>query len=126
MALMLGLQIVAPGDGELKRRSRFLQYVNRLRVSQADELAVYHTLQRGNRGWIDALGEEFHVFAAAFEHVAENSLQKRLGEVHVVLQLIEGHFRFDHPELSKVARRVGVLRAKRRTERVHLANRAGE
>ena len=48
-----------------------------------------------------------------------------LGEVHVVLDVVEGHFRLNHPEFGQVARRVAVLGAERRTERVDVAESHG-
>ena len=48
------------------------------------------------------------------------ALQERLGEVHVVVQIGEGDFGLDHPELGEVPRRVRVLRPERRPEGVDL------
>ena len=77
-------------------------------------------------GRVDAFLEELHVLGAAFQHVAADALEERLGQVHVVGQLEERHLRLDHPELGQVARRVGVLRPERRAEGVDLAQSAGE
>ena len=52
--------------------------------------------------------------------------EERLGQVHVVGQVVEGHLRLDHPELGQVARGVGVLGAEGRAEGVDLAQGAGE
>ena len=64
--------------------------------------------------------------AALLQHVAEDPLEEPLGQVHVVVELEEGHFRLDHPELGQVPRGVGVLGAERGAEGVDLAQRAGE
>ena len=53
--------------------------------------------------------------------VADERLEEVLGQLHVVLQLVEGHLGLDHPELGEVARRVGVLGAERGAERVDAA-----
>ena len=75
---------------------------------------------------VDALVEELHVLRAAFQHVADDALEERLGQVHVVVELEEGHLRLDHPELGQVARRVGVLGAERRPEGVAPCPATGE
>ena len=53
-------------------------------------------------------------------------LQHVLREVHVVFKVGEGDLGLDHPELGCVALRVGVLRAKRRPEGVHVTEGHGE
>ena len=83
-------------------------------------------LQPGEDVLVDAVVEELHVLGAAFQHVADDALEERLGQGHVVVQVEEGHLRLDHPELGQVARRVGVLGPEGRPERVDLAQRAGE
>ena len=92
----------------------------------ADELAGDDLFERVDARVVDPLVEELHVFGALRQHVAEDALEKRLGQVHVVGQLEERHLRLDHPELGQVPRGVGVLGAKRRAEGVDLAQRAGE
>jgi hypothetical protein len=43
-----------------------------------------------------------------------------LGEVHVVLEIVEGHFGFDHPEFCEVPGRIGVLGPEGRAEGVNV------
>ena len=64
--------------------------------------------------------------AQLLQHVADDALDERLGQVHVVVQVVEGHLRLDHPELGQVPRRVRVLGAEGRAEGVDLAQAAGE
>ena len=40
-------------------------------------------------------------------------LQERLGEVHVVVEVVEGHLRLDHPELGEVPRLVFEFSARK-------------
>ena len=126
VALVLGLQVVAPSDGKLPRLAGFFQDADRLGVRHPAKRIVQHILQPRKQVLVDSLLEELHVFGAAFERVLDDALEKRLGERHVVLQIEEGHLRLDHPELGQMARRVGVLRAKRRAKGVDLAQRAGK
>ena len=69
------------------------------------------------------LGKQLQIFLAIGQHVAADALQESLGERHVVVELEERGLRLDHPELGQVPRRVRILRAERRAERVDLAER---
>ena len=122
-ALVLRLQVGAPRHRELERLARLRQDVHGFGVRQPDELAADDAFQRADGGRLDALDEELHVLGAAFQDVAEDALEERLGEVHVVVEFEEGHLRFDHPELGEVARGVGVLGPEGRAEGVDLAER---
>src|SRR6516162_11739665 len=53
----------------------------------------------------------------------EGELQQRFRQRGIVRKVGEGDLRLDHPELGEVAAGVGVLRAKRRPERVDLGER---
>src|SRR5262245_54365759 len=48
-----------------------------------------------------------------------------LGQLHVLVESGERHLRLDHPELGQMAPRLGLLRAERGTEDVHLAEGEG-
>ena len=123
---MLGLEVVAPGDGKLERLARLVEDLDGLGVGDAEELAVDDVLERFDHRLVDPLVEELHVFGAFFQHVAEDALQEPFGQFHVAPEVAEGHLRLDHPELGQVARRVAVLGAEGRAEGVGLAQRAGE
>ena len=102
------------------------QDVDRLGVAEPAEVAGDDVLAAGSmHALVDVLGEELHVLLAVGQHVAADALQEPLGQRHVVGQLEERRLRLDHPELGQVPRRVRVLGAKRRAERVNLAERRG-
>ena len=63
---------------------------------------------------------------AVLANVADEVFHDLLGQIHVALQIAEGHLRLDHPELVGVPRGVRVLRAEGRAEGVNLRQRAGE
>ena len=90
------------------------------------ELRFGDMFERRQHRFFDELIEEFQIFAAVIEHVANRVFQKLLGQLHVVFELVEGHLRLDHPELGQVARRVAVLGAKGWAEGVNLRERQGE
>ncbi len=55
------------------------------------------------------LREELDVVAAVVEGILDAVFQEVLGQVHVLVDVDERHFRLDHPELRQVAGCVGVL-----------------
>ena len=77
-------------------------------------------------GLVDAEVEELHIFRASFEYSIDDVLNELLSELHVVGQFVKRHLRFDHPELSQMSRRVGILSSERRAECVTLAHSAGK
>ena len=122
---MLGLQVGAPLDRKLEGLAGLLQDFDGFGVGEPLEVLLDDRLETVEHRLVDPLVEELHVFVAIGEHVADDPLQKPLGERHVVGELEERRFGLDHPELGQVPRGVGVLRAKRRAERVDLAERSG-
>ena len=58
-----------------------------------------------------AFVEELEVFGAVVQRIARQELEEVLGQLHVVLDVVERHFGFDHPEFGQVACGVGVLGA---------------
>ena len=48
-------------------------------------------------------------------------LDELFRQLHIVQDIIESHFRLDHPELGQVARRIGVFRTESRTECINLS-----
>ena len=74
---------------------------------------------------VDHLVEEVEVVGAVVECPAHAVLDEVLGEVHIVVDVVEGYFRLNHPELGEVARRVGVFGAERGAESVDCAEGGG-
>ena len=75
---------------------------------------------------VDELVQHRELVGAAIHHLVDDVLQHVFRKVHVVFKVGEGDLGLDHPELSRVALRVGVLRAKRRPEGVHVTEGHGE
>src|SRR4026207_848113 len=63
------------------------------------------------------------LFAAILEHSADDECNKLFGEIHYVVELGISHFRLNHPKLSKVPARLGLLSSERRSEAVDLSER---
>src|SRR6266487_7096547 len=80
---------------------------------------MYHLL-------VDPLLDESHVFSAIGQDIFDNSFQECLGQGHVVAEIIESHFRLDHPELREMSGRVGILRSESWPKGIYLSEGAGE
>ena len=52
------------------------------------------------------------------QSIADEVFDEVLGKVHIVVHIVESHFRLNHPELCEVARSVGVLGTESRSEGV--------
>ena len=67
--------------------------------------------------------EERQVVLPLLQQRLEGVLQQRFRQRRVVRKVGERDLRLDHPELGEMPAGVGVLRAERRPERVHLGQR---
>ena len=84
------------------------------------ERAIDDKLQSFFQTFVDELVEEFHFFRALFDSILNQVLDEFLSEIHIALQIAKGHFGLDHPELTRVTGRVGILRAKGWSESVDI------
>ena len=64
--------------------------------------------------------KESHLLRGIFQHISDNILEHPLRQKHIVLQVGKGNLRLDHPELRRVAGRVGIFRAERGAKGVDL------
>ena len=115
-AFVFGLQVLAPFRFELEILSEFPQNLHGLGVRQADEVVVRDVVQGGGQGFVHEAAEQVQVGAAFLPDEVHQVADHLLSQVHVVVQVGEGHLRLYHPELGDMAGGVGVLRAEGRTE----------
>ena len=93
---------------------------HRVVVGQAREAGL-HPLQGGGVAL-----QHLELLRAVAQHVVHDVDDEVLDEVHVVVQVVEGHLRLDHPELGEVATGLGLLRAEGGTEGVDQPVRHGQ
>ena len=127
--LVLSLQVDAPLDRVLEGAPGRLgrtQDVDGLGVGDAREVGGRHMVQPLQQPLVDELVQHGQLVGAAFHHVADDVLEHALGQLHIVLKVGEGNLGLHHPELGGMARRVGILRAERGAERVHVPEGHGE
>ena len=84
-----------------------------------------HELQPRDQFRVPHFVHELQILAAVVQGIVDQILEKLFGQLHVVLQLIEGHLRFDHPELGEMARRVGIFGTERGAEGIDPSQRQG-
>jgi len=92
--------------------------VNRLGIRQAFEIVTHHLVQRFEQMLVDALIEKLEVAGTVLQYVVEQKLEELLRQIHIVIEIVKRHLRFDHPELGKVAAGIRVFSAERRAEGV--------
>ena len=122
--LVLGSQIVTPLARELKFLTvlnRLLQDVDTFGIRQTHELRVNNTLQTLNQTFVHKLIQELQIIHTMIQRPANAVFDEVLFQIHQLVLLNKCHFRFDHPELCQVTRRVAVLCAEGRTEGVDLS-----
>src|SRR5688572_2155966 len=69
--------------------------------------------------------QERQVITAKFQCIAHEVLQELLSELHVILQIIKSHLRFNHPELCEVACSIGILCTESWSEGIDISQRQG-
>ena len=83
-------------------------------------------MQPVQQSLVDELIEEIHLLRRLFQHIADDVLQHRLGQIHIVLEICKGNLRLDHPEFGGMPCRVGIFRPERRSEGIDIAECLGE
>ena len=126
VALMLGLEVDAPGDRVVKLIAALLEQADRLGVGHSAEVVVHKVLQSLEQRVVEELVEEGKLLLAGCHDVADDVLDHRLGDLHVILEVGKRHLGLHHPELGGVTLRVGALGAEGRTEGVDIAEREGK
>ena len=120
VTFVLALQVESPTDREFELHAASDQDIDPLGIVKADEIVFDDELQAVDQLRVVHFGEELQVVLTVIEGIADQVLQKVLGQFHVVFQLEESDFRLDHPELGQVARGVRVFGSERRAERIDL------
>ena len=128
VALMLALEVYAPGYRILELRSvcdGLFQYLYSLGVLKTHKINAYYTLEAFYEGVVIAVVQEFDIIVAVVKGILDKMLDEVLGQVHVLVDVIECHFGLYHPELGKVPWRIGVLCAERWAESIDLSKSGG-
>ena len=124
-SFMFALEVSAPRDGEFELHAiglRLLKNLDALGIGDAGEILSHDALESCDEFVVPMVVEETEVILTVVKGVADEVFEEILGEVHVVVDIVERHFGFDHPEFGKVARRVALLGTEGRSEGVDLSD----
>ena len=121
--LVLGLQIAAPEDLVIELVVVRLKQLDSLGIRHMAEIGGHDVVQAVDEALVDKLVEECHFLRRVLQHVGDDELDHVLGELHVVGEIGKRDLRLDHPELRRVAGRVGVFGAECRAEGIDVAER---
>ena len=124
IALMLALEVGTP----MYRVLELLTFADSL-LEDFDSLGICnffkgyakHASEALDKAVVIFVIKELQVVHAVVKSVLDEILHELLGKGHVIVDVIEGHLRLDHPELCEVARSIGVLGTEGRTESIDLA-----
>ena len=123
--LVLGLQIAAPEDLVIELVIVRLKQLDSLGIRHMAEIGGHDVVQAVDEALVDKLVEECHFLRRVLQHVGDDELDHVLGELHVVGEIGKRDLRLDHPELRRVAGRVGVFGAECRAEGIDVYKRQG-
>ena len=93
IAFVFRLQVAPPVAGEFELAARSLENLHALGVIQPLEFVVQHEVEPLDQTVVPHLVHELQILAAVLQRVADQVFQEILGQLHVVLQLVKGHFR---------------------------------
>lgn len=125
VTLVFSLEIATPCGREFPRDLCASENLNRIGVTHTLKAGVDHLLEHGEEAGLNTFVKEEHVGAAPRQGGSDDRLNEFLGKIHVGGEISEGHFGFDHPKFSQVARGIGVFGAEGRAECVDFAQSAG-
>ena len=125
VALVLGLQITAPGYLIVEFIVVLLEDLDGIGIGHMSEIGVEDMVEAVQKALVDELVEEVHLFGCILQHIADDVFEHVFGQLHVVLEVCEAELGLDHPELSCVTGGVGDLCAESRSEGVDIAEGKG-
>ena len=122
-SFMFRSQIDTPIYREFKCMSfcnRFFQNLDSFRIRQANEIFFQHSLQTFDQTFIEHIVQEFDIIHTVVQSPLYTVLNELFRQLHIIQNIIECHFRLDHPKLGQMTRRIGIFCTKSRTERINL------
>ena len=97
----------------------FLQNLDTFRIGQTHKVVLHHEVQTFEQCLVDHLVQESQIVLAIIQSPTHAVLDEVLCQIHIVTDVVESHFGFDHPKFGQMAWCVGVLRTERRAESIN-------
>ncbi len=110
---MLGLQVAAPADRVLKLDGCLFEQVDRFSVGDDAKFMVDDIVQAVQKALVDKIIEKGHFLRTFSDHLADDEFDQIFCQRHVIIQIRKGNLGFNHPELSCMLDRIGLLRPER-------------
>ena len=79
-----------------------LQYLNTLSIRQTYEIFFQYALQTFYQPLIEHVIQELHIIGTVIQSPFHTVFDKLFRQIHVIRNIIECHFRLNHPELGKM------------------------
>ena len=112
VAFVFAGEVCTPMHGEFKLMSvchGFFEDLDAFCVGESHEVMFHHEVKTFQQGLVNHLVEELKVVGTVLQRPFHTIFDEVLCEVHVVMNVVECDFRFNHPEFCEVTRCVGVL-----------------
>ena len=109
ISFMFCLQVDTPFYGIFKLLTGFFQQFNCFCVCYSAEFVGQDVVQSFQQAFVYKVVEEFHFFGSMVQNILNDVFQHFFCDFHVVIQVSECHFGFDHPEFRSMSCCVGVF-----------------
>ena len=119
ITFVFGSQVYSPVNRKLKLVSfsnSIFQNLDTLCIRQTNEIILQHTLQTFNQALVEHIVQELHIIRTVIQRPFHTIFNELFCQVHIVSNVVESHFRLNHPELCQVAGSIGVFSTECRTE----------
>ena len=103
ISLVLALEVCAPAYRVFPLDTSRLKNLDTFSICKTNEFCVCHTFKTSDEFIVKSVIEELDVIIAVVKGILHEILDELLCEVHVILDVVERHLRFDHPELCEVS-----------------------
>ena len=126
-AFVFGSQVTTPINREFELvafSDSVFKNLDTLGIWQAYELAVDDTLQAVDKGFINHIVQELQIVGTIVERPFNAVLDKLLSDIHIVFDIVECHFRLNHPEFGQVTRCIRVFGTESRPKSIDIAQRS--
>jgi energy-coupling factor transporter ATP-binding protein EcfA2 len=102
---------------------KHIKKLHGLRIGDAGKVGIDHIVQALQQPLIHKTVKEIHLLRRVLKHIADDILEHAFRQYHIILQIGKSDLRLDHPELGRMAGRIGVFRPEGRPEGIDVFKR---
>ena len=100
-------------------RYGIFQNLDTVCIGQTNKIIFQYTLQTLNQALVEHIVQELHIIRTVIQRPSHTVFDELFSQVHIICNVVESNFRFNHPELCQVTGSIGVFSTERRTECVN-------